>query len=53
MVHINSASIGADPHVPFGGTGDSGYGPREQGTAARDFYTQSKTIYQKWVPTHA
>ncbi|MGW3606492.1 aldehyde dehydrogenase family protein [Micromonospora sp. NPDC005161] len=49
VLHLNSASIGADPHVPFGGTGASGYGPKEQGEAARDFYTESRTIYEKWV----
>ena len=50
VLHINSATIGADPHVPFGGIAASGYGPKEQGGAARDFYTNSQTIYEKWVP---
>jgi aldehyde dehydrogenase (NAD+) len=31
--------------VPFGGTKKSSYGPREQGFAAADFYTQTKTSY--------
>ncbi len=49
VLHINSATIGADPHVPFGGRAASGYGPKEQVQAARDFYTESRTIYEKWV----
>jgi hypothetical protein len=31
--------------VPFGGMGDSSSGSREQGKAARDFFTQWKTVY--------
>jgi aldehyde dehydrogenase (NAD+) len=31
-------------HVPFGEAEDSGIGPREQGLAAWDFYTQSGTL---------
>jgi aldehyde dehydrogenase (NAD+) len=31
--------------VPFGGTKGSSYGPREQGTYAREFYTTVKTAY--------
>ncbi len=45
MLHINSETAGADPHVPFGGAKQSGFGPKEQGRAARDFFTTTKTIY--------
>jgi acyl-CoA reductase-like NAD-dependent aldehyde dehydrogenase len=45
MLHINSESAGADPHVPFGGMKQSGSGAREQGRAAREFFTHSKTVY--------
>ncbi|QDQ96180.1 aldehyde dehydrogenase family protein [Tomitella fengzijianii] len=45
VLHINSESAGADPHVPFGGAKASGYGPREQGEAARDFFTTATTVY--------
>ena len=38
---------GVDYHAPFGGSGASSYGPREQGRAARTFYTTSRTIYQR------
>lgn len=45
MLHINSETAGADPHVPFGGAKGSGLGPKEQGTAAREFYTHPTTVY--------
>lgn len=45
MVMVNLPTAGVDPHVPFGGRGDSSYGPREQGFAAVDFFTVSKTAY--------
>ncbi len=35
ILHVNSESAGADPHVPFGGAKKSGYGPKEQGGAAQ------------------
>ncbi|MBK6413431.1 aldehyde dehydrogenase family protein [Sphingopyxis sp.] len=45
MVMVNLPTAGVDYHVPFGGTRGSSYGPREQGYAAVDFYTQMKTVY--------
>lgn len=45
MVMVNLPTAGVDPHVPFGGKGDSSHGPREQGFAAIDFFTSSKTAY--------
>jgi acyl-CoA reductase-like NAD-dependent aldehyde dehydrogenase len=45
IVHVNSETTGAEPHVPFGGVKASGAGGREQGRAARDFYTETRTIY--------
>ncbi|BBY65418.1 aldehyde dehydrogenase family protein [Mycolicibacterium helvum] len=45
VLHINSESAGADPHVPFGGAKKSGLGPKEQGGAARDFFTHTTTVY--------
>ena len=41
----NLPTAGIDYHVPFGGTRKSSYGPREQGTAAVEFYTVMKTSY--------
>jgi aldehyde dehydrogenase (NAD+) len=49
MVMVNLPTAGVDYHAPFGGTGASSYGPREQGRAARTFYTTIKTSYQKPV----
>ena len=45
LVMINLPTAGLDYHVPFGGRKASSYGPREQGGAARDFYTTGKTAY--------
>jgi aldehyde dehydrogenase (NAD+) len=45
MVMINLPTAGVDYHVPFGGTRRSSYGAREQGFAAVEFYTQTKTVY--------
>jgi aldehyde dehydrogenase (NAD+) len=45
MVMVNLPTAGVDYHVPFGGTRGSSYGPREQGFAAVDFFTQVKTVY--------
>ncbi|MBU3258774.1 aldehyde dehydrogenase family protein [Roseovarius sp. PS-C2] len=45
VVTVNLPTAGTDYHVPFGGRGDSSYGPREQGIHARDFYTTVKTAY--------
>jgi aldehyde dehydrogenase (NAD+) len=45
MVMINLPTAGVDYHVPFGGSRRSSYGPKEQGFAAVEFYTQVKTAY--------
>lgn len=45
ILHVNSQTAGADVHVPFGGTKDSGFGPHEQGSAAHQFYTEEITVY--------
>ncbi len=44
LVRINQPTSGVDLHVPFGGEKASGYGPREQGRAARDFFTSTRTV---------
>lgn len=44
LLRVNASTAGVDYHVPFGGEKESGIGPKEQGLAARDFYTQSRTI---------
>ena len=45
MVMINLPTAGVDYHVPFGGRGHSSFGSREQGQAAVQFYTTTKTAY--------
>jgi len=45
MTMVNLPTAGVDYHVPFGGTKSSSYGAREQGFAAVEFYTQTKTSY--------
>ena len=45
MVMVNLPTAGVDYHVPFGGRKGSSYGPREQGSYAREFYTTVKTAY--------
>ncbi|MFQ5773677.1 MAG: aldehyde dehydrogenase family protein [Kiloniellaceae bacterium] len=44
-VMVNLPTAGTDYHVPFGGRKASSYGPREQGSTAREFYTVVKTAY--------
>jgi alpha-ketoglutaric semialdehyde dehydrogenase len=44
LARVNAATTGVDYWAPFGGARDSSIGPREQGTAARDFYTASVTV---------
>ncbi|MFI9786727.1 aldehyde dehydrogenase family protein [Kitasatospora sp. NPDC051984] len=44
MIRINAPSSGVDFHLPFGGAKAASYGGREQGRAALDFYTASRTV---------
>jgi alpha-ketoglutaric semialdehyde dehydrogenase len=44
LVRVNGDTTGVDPHVPFGGMKASSSGSREQGPAAREFYTDIKTV---------
>jgi aldehyde dehydrogenase (NAD+) len=51
IIHINGPTVGAEPHVPFGGWGASGsHAPPEMGRSARDFFTRIKTTYQRPNP---
>jgi aldehyde dehydrogenase (NAD+) len=45
LVMVNLPTAGLDYHVPFGGRKKSSYGPREQGSYAKEFYTVVKTAY--------
>jgi len=53
IVHVNSETAGAEPHVPFGGMKGSSSYSREQGKAAREFFTQTKTVYMDPPPASA
>jgi alpha-ketoglutaric semialdehyde dehydrogenase len=44
LIRVNQPTTGVDFHAPFGGTGISSYGPREQGLAAREHYTELHTL---------
>lgn len=44
LVRVNGDTTGVDPHAPFGGLKASSSGSREQGPAAREFYTEIKTV---------
>jgi acyl-CoA reductase-like NAD-dependent aldehyde dehydrogenase len=50
LVHVNGETAGAEPHVPFGGMKGSSSWSREQGKAAADFFTQTKTVYVEGLP---
>ncbi len=45
LVHINSTTSGAEPHVPFGGMKASSSGFREMGEGGIDFFSTIKTVY--------
>lgn len=45
MVMVNLPTAGVDYHVPFGGRKSSSFGPREQGSYAKEFFTVVKTAY--------
>jgi alpha-ketoglutaric semialdehyde dehydrogenase len=45
IVYINAPTIGAETHLPFGGTKQTGNGHREAAVASIDFFTEWKSIY--------
>jgi aldehyde dehydrogenase (NAD+) len=45
LVYINAPTIGAETHLPFGGTKQTGNGHREAAVAAIDFFTEWKSVY--------
>jgi len=45
ITYVNAPTIGAEVHLPFGGTKATGNGHREGGIGAIDFYTEWKSIY--------
>ncbi|WP_028062440.1 aldehyde dehydrogenase family protein [Solirubrobacter soli] len=51
VASVNGPTYGSEPHMPFGGLGDSGTGWREAGTEAIDVYSDLKTIYVNHDPS--
>ena len=45
ITYVNAPTIGAEVHLPFGGTKATGNGHREGGLGAIEFYTEWKSIY--------
>jgi aldehyde dehydrogenase (NAD+) len=45
LVYVNAGTIGAEVHLPFGGTRGTGNGHREAGTAALETFTEWKSVY--------
>jgi aldehyde dehydrogenase (NAD+) len=45
LVYVNAGTIGAEVHLPFGGTRGTGNGHREAGIAALETFTEWKSIY--------
>jgi aldehyde dehydrogenase (NAD+) len=48
LITINLPSAGVEYQLPFGGTKDSSFGPKEQGPAAIEFYSDYKTVYLRY-----
>src|SRR3984957_8948895 len=51
ITYINAPTIGAEVHLPFGGTKSTGNGHREGGIGAVDFYTEWKSVYVDYSDT--
>src|SRR5581483_4480576 len=45
ITYVNAGTIGAEVHLPFGGTKETGNGHREAGQAALDVFTEWKSVY--------
>ncbi|MFG6118636.1 aldehyde dehydrogenase family protein [Thalassobacillus sp. B23F22_16] len=45
IVYVNAGTIGAEIHLPFGGTKGTGNGHRDSGLAALDVFTEWKSVY--------
>jgi alpha-ketoglutaric semialdehyde dehydrogenase len=51
VASVNGPTYGSEPHMPFGGLGDSGTGWREAGTEAIEVYSELKTVYINHDPS--
>ena len=45
LTYVNSSTIGAEVHLPFGGVKHSGIGAREAGIEGINEFTETKTVY--------
>jgi aldehyde dehydrogenase (NAD+) len=45
ITYINAPTIGAEVHLPFGGTKNTGNGGREAGSSAIEEFTEVKTVF--------
>jgi aldehyde dehydrogenase (NAD+) len=45
IFYVNAPTIGAEVHLPFGGTKATGNGHREAGTVALDVFSEWKSVY--------
>jgi aldehyde dehydrogenase (NAD+) len=45
IFYVNAPTIGAETHLPFGGTKETGNGHREAGVAGIDVFSEWKSIY--------
>ena len=45
IVYVNAPTIGAEIHLPFGGTKATGNGHRDGGVQALDVFSEWKSIY--------
>lgn len=45
LITVNLPSAGVEYQLPFGGSKESSFGPKEQGPVALDFYSDYKTVY--------
>ena len=45
IFYVNASTIGAEVHLPFGGTKGTGNGHREAGTQVLDIFSEWKSVY--------
>ena len=45
IFYVNASTIGAEVHLPFGGTKSTGNGHREGGTQVLDIFSEWKSVY--------
>jgi len=51
ITYVNSPTIGAEAHMPFGGVKETGNGHREGGWTVYEFFSEWKTVYVDYSGT--